>query len=135
MGGGGGGTPCTLLSASAFSGGCRIYLNGPSNCAQIDFNTLGYVEFSWNTDATFCEGPHHFLIGGDPPATWTSGNGLDWSLSSGTHTSWWMERNIGGRLLMTRADLTGLTSVNGQYYWRVTSFYGSASEIWTFTIR
>ncbi|MDP1827472.1 MAG: hypothetical protein Q8L48_29650 [Archangium sp.] len=134
-GGGSGTAPCVQLAPSSFSGGCQIYLNAPANCAELDFGALGYVEFSWSTATTFCEGPHHFQLGGDPPSTWTAGNAIDWGLSSGTHADWWMERNIGGWMRLTRAEFANLTSVNGQYAWRLTSFYGSASEVRVFTIK
>lgn len=127
--------PCTLLAAAQPTGGCRMSLTSPANCTEIDFGPLGYVEFAWSTSTTFCEGPHHFQIGGDPPSTWTSGNYFDWSLSSGTHSDYWMERNIGGWVRVTRADLARLTSVNGQYYWGIASFYGSTSEVRVFTVK
>jgi hypothetical protein len=46
-----------------------------------------------------------------------------------------MTRNIGGYYLVTAAELAQLQAVNGQYYYRVESFYGSLSEIKTFIVR
>lgn len=150
-GGGAGidGTP--VVTEVQGSGGCVLQLTGPMNCAEIDFGPTGWVEFSWTTNTTFCEGPHQFLIGGHPVDTWTtSNNGLLWSLTStngneyqvgtGLYSTYAMVRNIGGYVHLRREDLLGITTTTGQYHWMVAGFYdisngGSRSASRTFTIK
>ena len=45
-----------------------------------------------------------------------------------------MTRNIGGYFNINAQDLAGLTSSSGVYYYRVLSFYGSASEVRAFKV-
>ena len=154
-GGGGGGSaacdPSTPVIAHVDgSGGCTLRMVSPAPCSTVNFNTLGYVEFAWTTNTTFCEGPHHFLIGGNPPSSWNppTNNGISWSLTStdgtvaamGTNGSTYaMTRNLGGLVHLVRADLAGVTSDNGQFHVIVRDFYdvtngGSLSDSVTFTI-
>lgn len=110
-------------------------LVAPTNCQMVSFNANGVIELDWTTNTTFCEGPHKLYVAGSPVSTWSAGNVLVFSLTSGTHPNYAMTRNIGGYLLLTPADLAPLATVNNQYYFRVESFYGSVSEVNTFIVR
>jgi hypothetical protein len=48
-----------------------------------------------------------------------------------------MTRNIGGLLNLTKQDLAGITTDNGQYHWLVKSYYenDSSSASATFTVK
>ncbi len=150
-GGAGSSVDCTpVVTELRGSGGCVLQLIGPANCAQIDFRTLGYVEFAWTTNSTFCEGPHRFLIGGHPSDTWvtanngvlwrlTSTSGGEWSVGTGLLSTYAMTRNIGGYVHLRREDLAGITTTTGQYHWMVADYYdvnngGSRTASRTFTI-
>lgn len=110
-------------------------LVAPTNCQMVSFNVNGVIELAWTTNTTFCEGPHRLYIAGSPVSTWTAGNVLQFSLTSGQYSNYAMTRNIGGYFLVTAADLAQLSAVNGQYYFRVESFHGSISEVNTFIVR
>ena len=149
--GGGGGTStfdCTeQVAAVQGSGGCVLAIVSPSNCQTVDFSG-GFVEISYTTNTTFCEGPHHLFLLGHPSSTWAAGNGMDITLSStdgnfvaigSNGSSYAMTRNIGGVLRLARADLAPLMSTNGQFHVSVTGFYaldngGSRSASRTFVV-
>lgn len=132
--GGGAAIDCTRPAEQNASGGCTINLVTPMNCQTTNFAN-GFIQLAWTTNQTFCEGPHKLYVAGSPVSSWNSGNVLEWSLTSGTYSNYAMTRNIGGYFNLTQADLARLTAVNGQYYFRVASFYDSESEIGTFIVR
>ena len=131
---GGGGVDCSRPAVQVASGGCTLSLVAPLNCATVSFAN-GFVELAWSTSTTFCEGPHKLYVGGSPVSSWTAGNVLEYSLTSGTYTNYAMTRNIGGYFHITEQELAQLSAVNGQYYFRVASFYDSVSEVNTFIVR
>ena len=134
-GGGTSGVDCSPVAVQVPTGGCSLNLVAPTNCQMVSFNANGVIELDYTTNTTFCEGPHKLYVAGSPVSTWTAGNVLVFSLTSGTHPNYAMTRNIGGYLLLTAADLAPLTTVNNQYYFRVESFYGTISELNTFIVR
>ncbi len=130
----GGDCPTTPIAAAAPSGGCSITLTTPT-CSTADLTGGKDFELAWSTSATFCEGPHKIQVGGDPPSSWTSGNALEWSVAStSTSDRAQMTRNIGGFVKFNASEIAGLTSASGVYYYRVVSFYGSASEVRAFRV-
>jgi hypothetical protein len=153
--GGGTGVDCTQqITRVAGSGGCVLDIVSPADCAELDFDTEGFVTFAWTTNQTFCEGPHRFFLLGHPPSTWfaqPNGNGLELTINStggAEHTvgsagsAYAMTRNIGGTLRLMKADLlaSGITTTTGQYHWAVTGFYsvnngGSTTGSRTFTVK
>lgn len=134
-GGGSAGVDCSPVALQLPTGGCSLNLVSPTNCQMVSFNVNGVIELDWTTNTTFCEGPHRLYIAGSPVSTWTAGNVVQYSLSSGQYSNYAMTRNIGGYFLVTAADLAQLSAVNGQYYFRVESFGGSISEVNTFIVR
>lgn len=108
-------------------------LVAPTNCQVVSLAN-GFIELAWTTNTTFCEGPHRLYVGGSPTSTWPM-NVLEFSLTSGQYSNYAMTRNIGGYYLITASELAQLQAVNGQYYFRVESFHGSASEVNTFIVR
>lgn len=139
------GVDCTQVVQQLWgSGGCQLTLVSPANCATFNGTVL---ELAWQTNGTFCEGPHHLFLFGHPSSTWDS-NGMDISLTStngnevaigSNGSAYAMTRNLGGYLKLQRADLAPLTSTNGQYHWAVTGFHaidngGSRSESRTFVV-
>lgn len=146
--GGGTGVDCAQQVAEVRgSGGCVLTIVSPTNCATADFSA-GFVELSYTTNTTFCEGPHHLFLLGHPSSTWEGGNGMDITLTStdgafvaigSNGSSYAMTRNIGGVLRLARADLAPLMSPNGQFHFAVTGFYdlsngGSRSASHTFVV-
>jgi hypothetical protein len=129
--GGGGGVDCAQqVTEVNGSGGCVLTLVSPANCATVNFGA-GVVELAYTTNFTFCEGPHHLFLLGNPPSTWNT-NAMDIELTStggnfvpigsnGSSDS--MTRDNGGVLRLVRADLAPLQSPNGQYHFTVTGFY------------
>jgi hypothetical protein len=136
VGGGSGQVDCTRPAPQVPTGGCTLSLVAPANCSTVSFNN-GFFELSWTTSTTFCEGPHRLYVAGSPVSTWTEGDGnvLEFELSSGTYENYAMTRNIGGYYLITQPELAQLRAVNGQYYFRVGSAFGSVSETGTFIVR
>lgn len=135
-GGGGGGGTCSPTPAepAAPTGGCNITLSTAA-CSTADLTGGKTFELAWSTNTTFCEGPHKLQIGGDPPSSWSSGNAIEFSVSTqDPNDRAGMTRNIGGYFRINAADLQGLTSTSGVFYYRVLSFSGSASEIRAFNV-
>ena len=129
---------CPVAAPPASTGGCRLTLTTGTNCQTLSSSLTGYFEFAWATGGTFCEGPVKVLIAGSPADTWLYGNNyVLYTVSSGTGSGYWswMDRRIGGYVHLTPADLAGVTSDNGQYYWGVQSYYGSSSGLGTFTMQ
>ena len=139
----------SLIPRQFGSGGCRLVLVSPANCEAVDFSRLGYVEFAWSTETTFCEGPHKFFLAGHPSATWEADNGflIDLASTDGSFVAlgdrgsqYAMTRNIGGVVRLVEADLEGITTTTGQYHWTVAGFFalengGSVAGSGTFTVR
>jgi hypothetical protein len=74
--GGGGGVDCAQqVTEVNGSGGCVLTLVSPANCATVNFGA-GVVELAYTTNFTFCEGPHHLFLLGNPPSTWNT-NAMD----------------------------------------------------------
>jgi len=134
-GGAGPSCPTMPVVAAMWSGGCEMHLVGPAPCATLDFSSGMNFEFDWSTNTTFCEGPHHLLVGGSPVSSWANGNYIDFSISSGQRPESGMTRNIGGYAFLNSLSLQGITSDTGVYYWRLQSYYGSASETRAFIRR
>ncbi len=134
-GGGGGGTcPTTPVEPAAPASGCEITLS-TAVCSTADLTGGKSFELAWSTNTTFCEGPHKLQIGGDPPSSWSGGNAVEISVSSQPPDARaGMTRNIGGYFNINAQDIAGLTSSSGVYYYRVLSFYGSASEVRAFKV-
>lgn len=128
---------CPVPVQPKFSGGCQLYLTSGTNCQTLPLSSRGDYEFGWSTNTTFCEGPHTIVIGGSPPDTWLNGtNWVSYQVVSTGSANWFrMIRNVGGYALITPADLAGLTTDNGQFYWGVQSFYGSLSGSGTFYLQ
>jgi hypothetical protein len=122
------------------SGGCIINTTTPA-CGVADLSSGGTFELAWTTNMTYCEGPHHVYIGGDPPSSWETGNVVSFDIASQDGSGAipdersGMTRNIGGYLNINQADLAGLSSESGIYYYLVASFHGSASEATPFIVR
>lgn len=133
-GGGAGGPDCSIVGVQVPTGGCTLNLVAPTNCQVVSLAN-GFIELDWTTNTTFCEGPHKLYIAGSPVSTWTSGNVLVFSLTSGQYSNYAMTKNIGGYYLVTAQELARLQAVDGQYYFRVEGFYGSVSEVNTFIVR
>lgn len=133
-GGGSPGVDCARVAVQVATGGCTLSLVAPANCAEVNFGG-GFIELAWSTSTTFCEGPHKLYVAGSPVSSWSTGNALEFSLTSGTYTNYAMTRNIGGYFHLTQANLAQLTAVNGQYYFRVASYADSLSEVSTFIVR
>ncbi|MBL8924271.1 MAG: hypothetical protein JNJ54_35815 [Myxococcaceae bacterium] len=131
--GGAAGVDCSVVGVQAPTGGCSLNLVTPTNCQVVSLSN-GFIELAWTTNTTFCEGPHRLYVGGSPTSTWPA-NVLEFSLTSGQYSNYAMTRNIGGYYLITAQELAQLQAVNGQYYFRVESFSGSASEVSTFIVR
>jgi hypothetical protein len=126
--------PTTPVAAAAPTGGCNISLTTPV-CATADLTGGKDFELAWSTNMTFCEGPHKIQVGGDPPSTWTTGNALEWSVAStSTSDRAQMTRDSGGFVKFNASEIAALTSASGIYYYRVVSFYGSASEARAFRV-
>jgi hypothetical protein len=138
---GGGGT-CMPMPAfpAAATGGCSLKVVTPA-CANADLTGGMVFELDYTTNMTFCEAPHHLAIGGDPPSSWAMGNAITFDLSSqdgGGHNPderYGMTRNSGGYFRINAQDFTKLTSASGVYYWGVTSFHGSRSEIMPIVVK
>jgi hypothetical protein len=130
--GGGAGITCDRVAVQVATGGCALSLVAPSNCANVTFTTTGFIELDWSTSTTFCEGPHHLLITGNPPSATVY---VDLQLTSGSYSNYAMTRNIGGYYLLQASEIAHLPTTNGQYFWRVVSFYGSVSEAATFVVK
>lgn len=133
--GDGGSCPTEPAQPAAWSGGCQLSLTTPV-CATADLTGGKAFELDWSTNTTFCEGPHKIYVAGDPPSSWNNGNYVQFELvsTSSNPDRGMMTRNIGGYLRITAADLAGVSSPSGIYYYRVTSFYGSASEARAFRV-
>lgn len=126
--------PKTPVMPAMWSGGCNMDVTTAA-CSTADLTNGKSFELDWTTNTTFCEGPHKVQIGGDPPSSWTSGNYVEISISSqnpGPRAG--MTRNIGGYVNVNAADFQSLTSSTGIYYYRVSSYYGSASEVRAFKV-
>ncbi len=131
----GGECPTTPVRPAAPSGGCTMSLVTPV-CSMADLTGGKVFELAWSTNMTFCEGPHTLYIAGDPPSSWETGNVVEFSIAStvGPNNRQGMTRNIGGYLNINSADLVGLTSSTGIYYYLVASYHGSASESRAFRV-
>ena len=118
------------------SGGCYLTLTTATNCQTLDAGTTGYYEFAWSTSGSFCESPMKILITGSPPDSWLYGNNyLLYTISSGTSNWYWLDRRIGGYILVSPNALAQLTTDNGQYTWGVQSYYGSGSGSGVFRLK
>jgi hypothetical protein len=139
---GGGGADCTPVIQRVWgSGGCQLTLVAPTNCATASFSP--FLELAWSTNGTLCEGPHRFFLIGHPPSeansvqyTLGTTNGSEFSFGQNGST-YAMTPNLGGYVRLVRADLSDVTSSNGQYHWAVGGFFnlaegGSISESRTF---
>lgn len=136
-GGGTGTTTCTTeLQQIDGSGGCRLRITSPADCATLDWNALGSLYLEWSTDGSSCEAPHHLFFLGSPANTWngevTDTNGTDITLAStngnevaigNRGSSYAVTSTAGGYLKLVRDDVAAITTVNGQYHFFVTGFY------------
>jgi hypothetical protein len=128
----GGQCPMTpLLPPVRAAGGCTMDATTPT-CTVGDLRNGGTIELDWTTSNTFCEGPHKLQITGDPPSEANSVTYSYTSSYSGNDAS--MTRNIGGYAKISAADIASVTSTSGIYYYRVTAFYGSATEVRAFKV-
>ena len=134
--GGGLGKPsggaCTAQPAleANVTGGCRIRMVTPGNCAEVDLSKGQVFEFAWTTDGTGCETPYKIIAAGSPP---TAGNSVELTVP----TDGAAITRQGGLLNVTLAELKnlGLTSDNGEYHWVVMSFHGSHPQSQVFRVR
>jgi hypothetical protein len=128
------------VAAAMPTGGCNMNLVTQA-CSVANLSGGGVFEIAWTTNMTFCEGPHHVYLGGDPPSSWETGNIVSFDIASQDGSGHipdarsGMTRNIGGYLNINQNDLSQLTSESGIYYMAVTSYYDTRTEILPFNVR
>lgn len=112
------------------TGGCRIRMVTPGNCAEVDLSKGQVSEFAWTTDGTGCETPFKIMAAGSPP---TAQNSVELTVP----TNGAAITRQGGLINVTLAELKnlGLTSDNGEYHWVVMSFHGSHPQSQVFRVR
>lgn len=138
---GGAQCPAKPIVAAVPMSGCDMHATTPE-CAVADLTGGKAFELSWTTNHTFCEGSHHVLVGGDPPSSWKSAGNyftIDVASQDGAghlpDSRSGMTRNIGGYLNITAADLQGIQSPSGIYYYVVADWFGAAtSEVIAFRV-
>ena len=109
---------CKSILPANITGGCKVRLAGPGNCATIK---LPHV-FGWTTGGTYCETPWRFIIAGNPVNLATGANTWEWSLSEDVSQG---ITHKGGLMRITAQDLKNVTTNNGIYHWVVIGYYGS----------
>jgi hypothetical protein len=127
-----GGGACSAQPALAanLTGGCRIRMVTPGDCAEVDLSNGQVYEFAWTTDGTGCETPFKIIAAGSPP---TGENSVELTVPTNGPAI----TRQGGLINVTLAELKtlGLTSDNGEYHWVVMSFHGAHPQSQVFRVK
>ncbi|MBX3232902.1 MAG: hypothetical protein KIT84_42230 [Labilithrix sp.] len=115
--------------APNLTGGCAPRIVTPALCEEVDLTGGKTYELAWTTDGTGCETPWKLCAAGNPVS---DPNSICVNLSTDVNAG---ISRTGGILVISAADLEGLTSDTGVHHLLVASFHESHAGSVAFRVK